>query len=130
MGTYRRSSGASPYLEMISGVKLFRDTGGRVAISLCREDRNHPDLLRRSRQVNARGEERESLDWASLSGKDALLWQTFRPLEFARVQLACFLQAALASPASGFDLSPIQALDAARFSYWWRPGCDAEPDPY
>jgi hypothetical protein len=71
--------------------------------------------------VNARGEAREALDWASLTGKDALLWETFRPLEQARVQLARLLQEALASPASGFDLDPIEALDAARFNYWWRP---------
>src|SRR5687767_4493916 len=109
MGSQRRAAGARPYVEMISGVKLYRDTNGRVTVAFCDEDRNHPDLIRRSRQVNARGEARGSLEWASLTGKDARLWQTFRPLEHQRVRLARFLQEALASPATGFDLHPIQA---------------------
>jgi hypothetical protein len=125
---------------MISGVKLYRDSGGRVTVAFCDEDRNHPDLIRRSREVNARGEARGALDWASLTGKDARLWQAFRPLEHQRVQLAQLLHEALASPASGFDLDPIQALDAAEFSYWWQPeevpsepaalGLEAVPEPF
>jgi hypothetical protein len=106
---------------MISGVKLYRDNAGRVTVAFCDEDRNHPDLIRRSREVNARGEARGALDWASLTGKDARMWQAFRPLEHRRVQLAQLLHEALVSPASGFDLDPIQALDAAEFSYWWQP---------
>jgi hypothetical protein len=106
---------------MISGVKLCRDTAGRVTLSFCDADRNHPDLLRRSRQVAARGEARGALEWATLTGKDARLWQAFRPLEYSRVRLAQFLQEALAPPASGLDLHPFQALDAAAFRYWWQP---------
>jgi hypothetical protein len=108
-------------VEIISGVKLYRDGAGRVTVAFCDDDRNHPDLIRRSRQVNARGAARGALDWASLTGKDARLWQAFRSLERQPLRLAQFLQDALASPATGFDLHPIQALDRARFTYWWRP---------
>jgi hypothetical protein len=122
MSTHQRTAWFGPYVEMISGVKLYRDLTGRVSVSFCEEDRNHADLARRSRQQNARGAARGALDWASLTGKDARLWQAFRPLELARVRLAQFLQEALAPPALGFELSHFPSLDSARFRYWRQPG--------